>query len=116
MTARSASRRDSENPRGVGTSCTVSSRVPVGETGEPRREKADAEAVGSADADDAGGRGLGALQAGLHGEHLGFDALQRLEQRRAGVGQLGAMGTAHEELGAERGFERRHPAARGSPG
>ena len=84
-----------------------------GEAGEARREEADAEAVGGADADDAGGRRPGALQPGLHGEHLGLDALQGLEERGAGVGQLAAMGAAHEELGAERGFERGHAAGEG---
>ena len=91
-------------------------RVAVGEPGEARSEEADAEAVGGADADDAGGGGLGALQPRLDAEHLGLDALQRLEERCAGVGQLAAVGAADEELGAERGLERRHPAARASPG
>ena len=110
ITARSASRRESEKPRGVGTSWTREPGVAVGEAGEPRGEEADAEAVGGADADDAGGGGLGALQAGLDGEHLGLDALEGLEKRCAGVGQLAAVGAADEELGAERGLERGHPA------
>ena len=79
----SASRRDSEKPRGVGTSWTRQRRGGGRRArGEPRREEADAEAVGRADADDAGGGRLGALQPRLDGEHLGLDALQGLEQRR----------------------------------
>ena len=116
MTARSASRRDSEKLRGVGTSWTRQVRVAGGEAGEARGEEADAEAVGRADAHDAGGGGVGGLQLGLDGEHLGLDPLQRVQERRAGVGQLAAMGAAGKELGAERGLERRHAAARASPG
>ena len=111
MTARSASRRDSEKPRGVGTSWTREAGVAFREAGEARSEEADAEAVGRADADHAGGGGLGPLQSGLDGEHFGLDAFEGLEERSAGVGQLAAVGAAKQQLGAERGFERGHAAA-----
>ena len=79
----------------------MSPSVAVSETGEPRSEEADSEAVGGAEADDAGGGAFRALEMRLDAEHLGLDALEGFEKGGTGVGQLAAVGAAQEQLGAE---------------
>ena len=111
--AMSASRRDSENERGTGTSWIDSSRCSRGQRAEPRGEIGDAETVRRADPHRAGDRLAFAGDLGARGDHVGLHALGDAEEALAGRRQLAAGGMAAEQLCAERLLQRGDAAGDG---
>ena len=104
--AMSASRRDSENERGTGTSWIDRSRMLGGQRAEARREIGDAETIRRADAHRAGDRLAFAGDLGARGDHVGLHAFGDAEEALAGRRQLAARRVAAEQLCVERRLQR----------